>query len=195
MAPASFSATLALVAAIAGPVPSQARVFLRTEQGPIELLVDTARAPKTAANFLRYVEAGRYDGGVFHRTVRLSNQPGKTVLIEVVQAAAAPGPRDFERIALERTSVTGLRHVDGALSMARDSPDSATSDFFICIGDQPELDFGGQRNPDGQGFAAFGRVIRGMEVVRAIQGSPADGQRLTPPVKIVSAHILGSPAP
>jgi peptidyl-prolyl cis-trans isomerase A (cyclophilin A) len=199
MAPASLGAAAMAVAvalaAVAAPAPSPARVLLRTEQGPIELLVDTVRAPTTAANFLRYVEAGRYDGGVFHRTVRLDNQPGQSVLIEVVQASAAPGGPDFEPIPLERTNETGLRHVDGALSMARDAPDSATSDFFICIGDQPELDFGGKRNRDGQGFAAFGRVVRGLEVVRAIQGSPADGQHLTPPVKIVSARVLGSKGP
>jgi peptidyl-prolyl cis-trans isomerase A (cyclophilin A) len=74
------------------------------------------------------------------------------------------------------------------ISMARSTPDSAVSDFFICIGDQPSLDFGGTRNPDGQGFAAFGRVIRGMDVVRAIQTAPAEGQKLTPPVPIVSAR-------
>jgi peptidyl-prolyl cis-trans isomerase A (cyclophilin A) len=79
--------------------------------------------------------------------------------------------------------------------MAREGPDTATSDFFICIGDQPELDFGGRRNPDGQGFAAFGRVVRGMEVVRAIQGSPADGQHLAPPIRIHSARVAGEEAP
>ena len=168
-------------------------VLLQTQQGPIEIEVDAVRAPATAANFLRYVEAGRYDGGVFHRTVRLDNQPANKVKIEVVQAGPAPGGRDFEAILLERTSLTGLRHVEGTVSMARDGPDSATSDFFICIGDQPELDFGGRRNPDGQGFAAFGRVVRGMDVVRAIQGAPADGQHLTPPIKILSAREEARP--
>jgi peptidyl-prolyl cis-trans isomerase A (cyclophilin A) len=176
-------------------LPSQAgagspSVVLRTEAGEIELLVDVARAPSTAANFLRYVDAGRYDGGGFHRAVRLDNQPGKTVLIEVVQAGVDPlrQGEDFPPIALERTSVTGLRHLDGTVSMARDGPDTATSDFFICIGHQPELDFGGRRNPDGQGFAAFGRVVRGMDVVRRIQAAPVDAQALTPPVRILSAR-------
>jgi len=107
------------------------------------------------------------------------------VKIEVIQASAAAGEGGAP-IMLERTNKTGLRHVDGALSMARSTPDSATSDFFICIGVQPELDFGGKRNPDGQGFAAFGRVIEGMDVVRRIQQSKADGQRLSPPVVILS---------
>jgi peptidyl-prolyl cis-trans isomerase A (cyclophilin A) len=72
--------------------------------------------------------------------------------------------------------------------MARDEADTATSDFFVCINDQPSLDFGGKRNPDGQGFAAFGHVVSGMDVIRKIQAAPADGQKLTPPVRIISAH-------
>ena len=88
-------------------------------------------------------------------------------------------------IPLERTSVTGIRHLDGTVSMARNGPDTATRDFFICIGPQPELDFGGKRNPDGQGFAAFGQVVTGMEVVRKIQSAPAEKQALTPPVSIL----------
>ena len=169
-----------------------ARVQIRTDRGDIEVEVDTARAPATAANFLRYVDGGFYDGGRFHRTVRLSNQPGQAVKIEVIQAGANPSrERDgFPPIALERTGVTGLRHLDGVVSMARDGPDTATSDFFICIGDQPSLDQGGLRNPDGQGFGAFGRVVSGMDVVRAIQSSPADGQHLTPPIVIRSASRL-----
>jgi peptidyl-prolyl cis-trans isomerase A (cyclophilin A) len=191
MGPAPAAALLLLSITLAPPAPGVRTVVLRTQQGPIEIEVFGARAPKTAANFLRYVEAGRFDGGVFHRTVRLDNQPGNDVKIEVVQAGAAPGPPAFEAIPLERTTRTGLRHVDGTVSMARDGPDTATSDFFICIGDQPELDFGGRRNPDGQGFAAFGRVVRGMDVVRAIQASAADGQHLTPPIKILSARAAG----
>jgi peptidyl-prolyl cis-trans isomerase A (cyclophilin A) len=167
-------------------------VTLRTEIGEIVLEVDTVRAPVTAANFLRYVEAGRYAGGRFHRTVRLDNQPGKSALIEVVQAGvkAELVASDYAPIPLERTSKTGLRHRDGTLSMARDGADTATSDFFICIGDQPSLDFGGKRNPDGQGFAAFGRVLHGMDVVRRIQAAPSEGQMLTPPIQILSARRL-----
>ena len=192
-------AALVLVGALGpgqagSPAPPAAtapvRVVLETALGRIEIEVDSSRAPVTAANFLRYVERGDYDGGRFHRTVRDGNQPGKTVLIDVVQAGRDPASArpDLPPIPLERTSVTGLRHVDGAVSMARDGPDTATSDFFICVGDQPELDFGGRRNPDGQGFAAFGRVVAGMDVVRRIHRSPADGQSLTPPVAIRKAR-------
>jgi peptidyl-prolyl cis-trans isomerase A (cyclophilin A) len=181
----------------ASPVPPAGarppvRVRLETALGVIEIEVDASRAPVTAANFLRYVERGHYDGGRFHRTVRSGNQPDNKVLIDVVQAGGDPHSRrpELEAIPLERTSVTGLRHLDGAVSMARDAPDTATSDFFICIGDQPELDFGGKRNPDGQGFAAFGRVVAGMDVVRRIHAAPADGQSLTPPVAIRKATPL-----
>ena len=131
-----------------------------------------------------------YDGGRFHRTVTPDNQPDNKVKIEVIQAGINPDKAkdEFAPIKLERTRDTGLTHKDGTISMARDGPDTATSDFFICVGDQPELDFGGKRNPDGQGFAAFGRVVKGMDVVKKIQQSPADGQTLKPPVKIVTAR-------
>ena len=168
-------------------------VVISTTLGAIEVDLDPARAPATVANFLRYVRGGFYDGGRFHRTVTLQNQPGQPVKIQVIQAGMNPAPEkeEFAPIPLERTSVTGLRHTDGAISMARAEPDTATADFFICIGDQPDLDFGGKRNPDGQGFAAFGRVVRGMDVVRRIQRSPAAGQTLTPAVEILSIHLRG----
>jgi peptidyl-prolyl cis-trans isomerase A (cyclophilin A) len=167
----------------AGPV----RVVIRTEKGDIEVELDAAKAPATVANFLRYVDGRFYDGGRFHRTVKPDNQPDKKVKIEVVQAGINSDrvKEEFAPIKLERTRDTQIAHKDGTISMARDGPDTATSDFFICIGDQPELDFGGKRNPDGQGFAAFGRVVKGMDVVRKIQAAPADGQALTPPVKIL----------
>ena len=169
----------------ATPTASPIRVRIETPLGNIDAEVDSARAPRTAANFLAYVDAGAYDNARFHRTVHEGNQPNDSVRIAVIQAStdSARG-RDRGPIALERTSVTGLRHLDGTLSMARGGPDTATSSFFICIGDQPSLDFGGRRNPDGQGFAAFGRVTSGTDVVRAIQRSAADGQRLTPAISI-----------
>jgi peptidyl-prolyl cis-trans isomerase A (cyclophilin A) len=122
------------------------------------------------------------------RTVRGDNQPNDSVKIDVVQASpdAARSAEQFPPISLERTSITGITHHDGTISMARNGPDTARSSFFICVGDQPALDFGGRRNPDGQGFAAFGRVVRGMDVVRRIHASPASEQRLTPPIGIDS---------
>jgi peptidyl-prolyl cis-trans isomerase A (cyclophilin A) len=166
------------------------RVLIKTEVGEIELEIDSARAPATAANFLRYVDGKFYDGGRFHRTVRADNQPNDSVRIAVIQGAInRERARDgFPAIALERTSVTSVRHVDGAISMARGGPDSATSGFFICVGEQPSLDYGGRRNPDGQGFAAFGKVVRGMDVVKRIHLSGANGQNLTPPVQILEVR-------
>jgi peptidyl-prolyl cis-trans isomerase A (cyclophilin A) len=162
-------------------------VLIETALGAIAVALDAGAAPMTTANFLGYVDRGAYDGGVFHRTVTLANQPDNSVLIEVIQGGLGPDRQHLAGppIPLERTNLTGLRHVDGAISMARFAPDSAVADFFICIGDQPELDFGGRRNPDGQGFAAFGRVTGGMDVVRAIQNAPHEAQRLAPPVPIV----------
>ena len=175
---------LAIALQVAGASPI--RVSIETPLGVIEAEIDSAKAPRTAANFLAYVDRGVYASSRFHRTVRANNQPNDSVRIAVIQASidTATGARDVAPIALERTSVTGLRHRDGTLSMARGGPDTATSSFFICIGDQPALDFGGHRNLDGQGFAAFGRVTRGMDVVRKIQASTAEAQRLTPPVPI-----------
>ena len=176
---------LPLLAAAAGQ-NGVVTVTIATEMGNIDVAVDSAHAPITAANFLRYVDAGLYNGGAFHRTVKPDNQPHNQVKIEVIQAERGAGTKGFTAIPLERTSDTGLSHRDGAISMARDGPGTATSDFFICIGDQPSLDFGGKRNPDGQGFAAFGRVVRGMDIVRRIQYAPSDAkQRLMPPVRIL----------
>jgi glycerophosphoryl diester phosphodiesterase/cyclophilin family peptidyl-prolyl cis-trans isomerase len=170
-------------------------VLIRTDKGDIEVDLDAKRAPVTVANFLRYVDAGLYDGGRFHRTVRGDNQPTDKVKIAVVQAGLDPKreKNEFPPIKLERTSKTGLKHTDGAISMARDGSDTATSDFFLCVGDQPELDFGGKRNRDGQGFAAFGRVVGGMDVVRKINAAPAKEQALTPPVRIIEVRRLVVP--
>jgi peptidyl-prolyl cis-trans isomerase A (cyclophilin A) len=167
-----------------------ARVLLETDLGEVLIEVDLARAPATAGNFLRYVEGHFYDGGLFHRTVTASNQPADSVRIAVVQAGANPAraAESFPAISLERTRDTGLRHTNATVSMARAAPDSATSDFFICLGAQPELDFGGRRNPDGQGFAAFGAVIRGMEAVEHIHRAPAEGQKLKPTIRILKAR-------
>jgi peptidyl-prolyl cis-trans isomerase A (cyclophilin A) len=161
------------------------RVVIETEMGTIEAEIEVNRAPITAANFLMYVDAKLYDSGRFHRSVKPDNQPNNLVKIEVIQAARRQDTKGFPPIPLERTSVTGITHVSGTLSMARNGPDTATSDFSIMIGDQHELDFGGKRNPDGQGFAAFGRVVAGMDVVYKIQAAPVNAQRLTPPIRIL----------
>ncbi len=190
----TLARTLVIASVLAACVSTRLRaqagivhVVIETSLGNIEADLDSARAPITVTNFLRYVDAKRYDGGRFHRTVRLDNQPDNDVKIEVIQGGTlrAPGAPSWPAIELERTSVTGITHGDGVLSMARGGPNTATSDFFISIGPQHALDFAGKRNADGQGFAAFGRVTKGADVVRSIQQSPATAQNLTPAVSIV----------
>jgi peptidyl-prolyl cis-trans isomerase A (cyclophilin A) len=171
---------------VSKPEEKTVLVVIQTDLGNIEVALDAQRAPITVANFLKYVEEGFYASGRFHRIVTLKNQPHHAFQIEVIQAGISPAKShaEFPPIPLERTNVTSLKHRDGTISMARDGPDSATSDFFLCIGNQPALDFGGKRNPDGQGFAAFGQVVRGMEIVKKIHASPEQEQTLTPPILI-----------
>ena len=167
-------------------MPEKPRVLIQTAVGDIELELDRNRSPLTVTNFLHYVQEGLYTDGRFHRAVTLSNQPNNKVKIEVIQASANPNKTNqfLPPIKLERTRDTGMKHREGTISMARDGPDTAQDEFFICIGDQPELDFGGKRNADGQGFAAFGKVVKGMDAVRRIQSAPADEQKLTPMIRI-----------
>ena len=196
----SAAAIVACLAASGAAAPQSTGanpiVVFETDKGAIEVAVDSAHAPLSAANFLRYVDEKFYDGGTINRAVRPDNTTRHDVEIQVIQFQIDRQRRreQFAPIPLERTSATGLKHVDGALSMARNGPDTATSSFSIVIGDQPEMDFGGKRNPDGQGFAVFGHVVKGMDVVKAIQASPT-GQRgaygsetLDPPIPILRAH-------
>jgi peptidyl-prolyl cis-trans isomerase A (cyclophilin A) len=168
------------------------QVVIQTEIGDLVVAIDAARAPITAANFLRYVDEGRYRNAMFYRVVRMDNQPNDAVKIEVIQGGLGmeTHAQRLPPIAHETNQVTGLAHTDGTVSMARRAPGSASSEFFICIGDQPALDFGGARNPDGQGFAAFGRVVSGMEVARTIQQLPADGQMLKQKINILGVSRI-----
>jgi peptidyl-prolyl cis-trans isomerase A (cyclophilin A) len=167
-------------------------VLIKTDLGDIKVEVFAGKAPVTAANFLRYVDAGLFKDSSFYRVVRMDNQPQNLVKIEVIQGGLgfSDVDRPFPPIAHETTAKTGIFHKNGVISMARSEPGSATSEIFICIGDQPELDFGGNRNPDGQGFAAFGRVIEGMDVVRKIQQQPDENQMLKEPVKIANIERI-----
>jgi len=179
-----------------GRPQASALVVFETEKGAIEIEVDTERAPRSAANFLKYVDGKFYDGGTINRAVRPDNTVRHDVEIQVIQFQIDRERRreEFPPIPLERTSVTGLKHLDGAVSMARNGPDTATASFSIVIGDQPEMDFGGRRNPDGQGFAVFGRLVRGMDVVKTIQALPTGmsgpygRESLDPPIRILKAY-------
>lgn len=159
-------------------------LIIQTESGEIfvELYVD--KAPITALNFLSYIDKGAYKNASFYRTVTLNNQPVNPVKIEVIQGGLFEYDSLNVPIIHETTAKTGILHTDGVISMARLEPGTASTEFFICIGDQHELDFGGLRNPDGQGFAAFGQVIKGMDIVRKIQIKPAQNQYLTPTIQI-----------
>jgi peptidyl-prolyl cis-trans isomerase A (cyclophilin A) len=168
--------------------PGEIGVRIDTPFGSIFIAVDATHAPVTAANFLKYVDGGFYTNGRFHRVTRPDNYtpaPPNRPAMELIQGGIDPARADkgFPPIPLERTSVTGLKHVMGTVSMARGTAaDTATSDFFILLDDQPSLDFGGKRFDDGQGAAAFGRVYFGLGVAKNIQLRPAEGQNLTPPV-------------
>lgn len=171
------------------------KVILQTSKGEIRIELYADVAPVTVQNFLRYVDSGSYDGAAFYRTTRADNDGEITVIQGGLWAPwkedgdvdfAAP----FPPIVHETTDVTGLAHDDGFISMARNEPGSASSEFFISIGENHSLDFGGARNPDGQGFAVFGKVVSGRDVIAAIHRAPVregdgfGGQILADPVII-----------
>jgi peptidyl-prolyl cis-trans isomerase A (cyclophilin A) len=160
-------------------------VVIKTEYGDITVEIYSDRVPVTAANFLRYVDSSLFRNSSFYRVVRLDNQPNDSVKIEVIQGGRFDyEEKGFPPVSHENTKTSGIRHLDGVISMARSAPGSATSEFFICIGDQPELDFGGKRNKDGEGFAAFGKVISGMDVVKKIHNIEAPRQYLDRRIRI-----------
>lgn len=176
-----FSCTL--IFGISGENP---QVVIKTEFGDIKVDIYDRDAPITASNFLRYVDENLFRDACFYRVVRMDNQPKDKIKIEVIQGGLqfTKKEKQFPPIAHESTDKTGILHKDGVISMARLEPGTASSEFFICVRDQPELDFGGKRNPDGQGFAAFGKVVTGMDVVRKIHQQAAEGQMLIFSVKI-----------
>ena len=163
-------------------------LLISTELGDIRVEIYTDKAPVTAANFLEYVDKNSFRNSKFYRVVRDDNQPDNEVKIDVIQGGLYSEEKMFTSIEHETTDRTSIRHLDGVISMARNEPGNATSEFFICIGDQPELDYGGKRNPDGQGFAAFGKIVDGMDIVRKIHRQPADGQILAPEIRINSVR-------
>ena len=180
---------------LAGPASCDrpaSMVLIRTELGEMTVELYTEQAPVTANNFLTHVERGDYTNSVFYRVVRMDNQPDNQVKIEVIQGGLFHENvlDTIEPIRHETTQETGILHTDGVISMARMQPGSASTEFFICIGDQPSLEYGGKRNPDGQGFAAFGKVVRGMDIARAIQALPDEGQYLKEQVKIIEISLL-----
>jgi peptidyl-prolyl cis-trans isomerase A (cyclophilin A) len=168
------------------------RVTMSTSEGDIDIDLYLDKAPITAGNFLKLVDNGDMDGGSFYRVVTYENDNGSPK-IEVIQGGLGAAGEDFDTIGHESTEQTGILHTDGVISMARGAVGTASTEFFICIGDQPGLDHGQPRNADNQGFAAFGKVVSGMDVVRRINAMSADaasdseytqGQILAEPVAI-----------
>lgn len=171
------------------PAPGMVRVALATGDGPIVLDLEQARAPVTTANFLRYVDGRRLDGVVFYRTVKVAARFG------FVQFGVQNAPkRVLPPIAHEPSTVTGVHHTDGAISIARNKPGSARGDFTINLGDQPSLDADPAGPGDNAGYAAFGHVVQGLDVVERILDSPTaqggvfKGEMLATPVRVVSAR-------
>lgn len=191
----AFALAVPLLAA--GPAPAPVRVRFVTSDGPIVIAVDTAHAPKTAANFLLYVDDGRFDGTTFYRAAKPKG-PGSGGFVE--GGIGTDPRRTLPPVPLEPTSRTGLHHVAGAVSMARfDPPDSATGNFSILVSASPSMDAHGQS----PGYAVFGRVVAGMDVVKRILAERASGgsgamkgQVLDRPVRILRAQRLdGQPHP
>ncbi len=181
-----FIVFVSLLLLISGCVSKHPKVMLKTSLGDIIVEIYVDKAPATATNFLKYVDEEKFKDAVFYRVVTPDNQPDNDIKIEVIQGGLFDDnhPDALPFIKHETTKETGLKHLDGTISMARNEPGSASSEFFICVGNQPELDFVGKRNPDGQGFVAFGRVVEGMDVVRKIQMLPSDEQMLVDKVII-----------
>ncbi|WP_174301503.1 peptidylprolyl isomerase [Caulobacter sp. S45] len=181
--------------ALALAAPAKPKVAIRTKHGVIVVELETLKAPLTSANFLRYVDAGKYDGGTFFRAARTPGAPKEGTIV----GGPAPKQRPFPPIAHESTTQTGLRHVEGTISLGRFAPGSATDGFFICASAEPYLDAHPEAKGDNLGFAAFGQVVEGLPVVHTILALPTStkapfpdqkGQWLKPPVPILSMKRL-----
>ncbi len=168
--------------------PRKPRVTIQTDHGPIVVELETEKAPITAGNFLRYVDAKKYDGGTFYRASRTKGVKGAGT----IQGGPPARVRRFAPIEHESTRKTGLRHKAGTISITRNAPGTATCDFFICASPMPYLDAHPGAPGDNQGFAAFGQVVEGMAVVKKILSLRSDGPAPTPAMK---GEFLNPPVP
>lgn len=170
------------------------RVRIETKFGDIEVELYPAKAPKSVAAFFSNVESGLYKGASFYRVLNEDNQPTGVPKAALIQAGVWKSnyklSREVKRIPHETTQQTGILHKDGIISFARQEPGTAGTEFFICIGDQPGFDYGGANNTDNQGYAAFGKVVKGMDVVQKIYNQPEYEQAFEPPVHIFSIKKL-----
>lgn len=169
------------------------QVAIRTTMGDIVVEVYPDKAPITATAFLRYVDSGYYTNGAFYRVLLqegMSNSNNVGLIQGGIWQTEGKPSLNLPGIAHETTQKTGLSHTDGILSLARTTPGTANSEFFICIGNQTQFDYGNATNGDKEGFAAFGKVVKGMDIVREIQRQPANGESLTPRIAIKKVERL-----
>lgn len=169
-------------------------ILIETKFGDIELELYPEKAPKTVAAFLAYIDSGFYKNSSFYRVLKEENQPSASFKSELIQGGI--WQTDYKKgsslpgILHEPTNKTGILHLNGTISLARTIPGTASSEFFICVGDQPAYDYGGQANKDGQGFAAFGRVIKGMDIVKKIHRQPDYEESFDPAIEIFNIKRL-----
>ncbi len=183
-----FISISCLLVSCFAPKYKNPHIKIQTRLGDIEVEIYVNEATKTGKAFLNYIDSGYYKNSKFYRVLNDENQPSTASKAELIQGGIWKTNRKrseaLSGIPHETTQQTKILHKDGVLSLARLAPGTATTEFFICIGDQPGFDYGGENNPDGQGYAAFGKVIKGMNVVKSIYHAPEYEQALDPPVDI-----------
>jgi peptidyl-prolyl cis-trans isomerase A (cyclophilin A) len=179
---------MAVISACHSSHPDAPHVIIRTPAGDIEVEVYLRQAPKTAGAFLSYVDSGLYKNSSFYRVLNEDNQVTGAPVSNLIQGGIWKTNHDkaisLPGVPHETTRETHIQHTNGVISLARDKPGTGTTEFFICVGDQPGFDFGGENNPDGQGYAAFGKVVDGMDVVRTLYARPESNQSFTPQIPI-----------
>ncbi len=177
-----------LITACSSSVSKNPHIRIQTKAGDIEIELYQDKAPKTVNAFLSYVDSGLYRNSYFYRVLNDHNQPSNAFKANFIQGGIWKNLRIKSKtipgIPHESTQQTNILHKDGVISLARLEPGTATTEFFICLGDQPGFDYGGENNPDKQGYAAFGKVIRGMDIVNKIYNEPEYDQTFDPLVNI-----------
>ena len=176
------------------PAYKNPHVVIETNFGNIEVELFPDKAPQTVSAFLSFVDSGYYKECSFYRVLKEENQPSAAFKTALIQGGL--WQKNYKRevtlpqIPHEPTNITGLSHTNGTISLARTIPGSGSSEFFICVGDQRSYDYGGGANPDGQGYAAFGIVFKGMDIVRKIHQQPEDGESFYPPIDIMNIRRI-----
>ncbi len=189
-----FFAALTTLPACKSSGNGDPRVEISTRFGDIVVELYPKQAPVSVAAFLSYIDSGYYKNASFYRVLVDDEQPSYAPKAEIIQGGIWKTNykllSSIPVIKHETTAQTKLSHVNGTISLARQEPGTASTEFFICVGDQPGYDFGGENNPDGQGYAAFGKVIRGMDVVDHMYAAPENDGQLTPQIFITGMRKL-----